>query len=444
MGLLGLAKDVLEKVMGIAESSAVNIMRKLSRQVRFSVNKMDITKAWDETSVYILIEKEKKMLIYDLSLYALGDIEKILGRIEEALKIIPPKPYYAPLPKPAEKYPSIPDAYDRETIEKPEKMVDTAKMAIDSALSEGVKKVAGTIYTNAYEYVLVTSAGFEGEGKYTNTYLDVRAFMDGLETGHASMASRRISAINSKKVGSRAAYYAKLSKNPKKLRAGEYDTVFTPDAVASILNFVGMMSSGFAAIAGYSTFVQKMGTKVASEKFTLADDPHFKDSFNPIIFDQEGVPTRRNLIIENGTFRTFLHNRITATIMNAELTGNAGWVFPQPWNLVIKPGESSEQEMISEIKEGLLVGNVTYIRFQDYIKGDFSGIIRDGVLYIKDGEIKHAVKGLRLSDNLIRWLQNISLIGKEQQQIYHWWLEAKIPVVSVPLLVRKAQYTEAW
>ena len=140
----------------------------------------------------------------------------------------------------------------------------------------------------------------------------------------------------------------------------------------------------------------------------------------------------------------YLHNRITALLLNAEHTGNAGWVFPHPWNLIVEPGDSSEEEMISEMKEGLLIGNVTYIRFQDYIKGDFSGIVRDGVLFIKNGEIVHAVKELRLSDNIIRWLQNIVAIGKETRQIYHWWLESKTPVVASPITVKATRYTLAW
>ena len=284
-----IAKRILEKIGRIAESGAVAVYKKISRQARFSVNKIDAVKYWEEISVSILVEREKKMLIYDLSFKALDRIDELIGKIEDALKIVPPKPYYAPLPKPAEKYPDIPDAYDRDTIERPEKIVDLAYKSIEYGLSEGVKKVAGAIYTNAYHYALITSSGFEGSHKYTNTYIDIRAFNNCLETGHASMASRKISNIDPKEISRKAAYYAKLSKEPKKIGAGEYTTLFTPDAVASILNFVGMMASGFAVVAGYSSFTQKIGQEVASHVFSLRDDPHHADSFHPVIFDDEGA-----------------------------------------------------------------------------------------------------------------------------------------------------------
>lgn len=440
---LDIAEEILDKILKIAESGAVAVYRKLSRQVRFSVNKIDIAKEWDETTISLLIEKEKKMFVLELSYRARDKIDDIIRKVEEALKVMPPKPYYAPLPEP-EKYSQIPNAFDKATVDYLEKTIDIAKTSIDSALKEGAKKVAGAIYTNGFWIAVATSAGFRGETKFTNIYLDVRAFCNGLETGHASMASRSIKNINAEEIGRIAAKYAKLSREPKKLEAGKYDAIFTPDAVASLLNFVGMMASGFAVIAGYSAFAQKIGTSVASEKVTIVDNPRYEDSFNPVPFDVEGVATRENVLIENGTLKTYLHNRITAKLLNAKHTGNAGWLFPRPWNLIIAPSDATEEEMIADISEGLLIGNVTYIRFQDYIRGDFSGIIRDGVIYVKNGEIQHAVKGLRLSDNIINWLKNIDMVGKEQRQIYHWWLEMNTPVVAVPLLVRKVNFTEAW
>ena len=441
-------EEILDKVFGkakkIGDLAAVFAQKKISRQVRFSVNKIDVAKEWHEYSIDVLVEKDKKTHIFSISFQGLERLSEILRRIEKALELTPPKPYSAPLPEPAEEYPSIPDAFDKEVLEDPGRLVEIAHEAIDSALREGVKKVAGAIYTNAYWVGLKTTAGFEKTHSFTNTYLDVRAFHGPLETGHASIASRKIANIDPRKVGADAAYFANLSRNPKSLRAGEYTAVFTPDAVASLLNFVGMMASGFAVIAGYSAFAKKLGQRVASEKIHIDDNPLFSDSYNPVIFDMEGVPTRKNTILEGGVLKTYLHNRITAKLLNAEHTGNAGWIFPSPWNLVVKPGDMKFDEMLSEVREGLIVGNVTYIRFQDYVKGDFSGIIRDGVIYVKDGEPQYGVKGLRLSDNMIRWLQNVVEVGKEQKQIYHWWLEMGIPVVSVHLLVEKARFTEAW
>lgn len=439
-----LLNKVFGKVAKMGENVAVFASKKLSRQVRFSVNKIDVSSEWHEYSFDVLVERSRKTQIFSISFKGLEQLDDVLKKVEKALELSPPKPYEAPLPKPAEKYPSISDSFDDDVLKDPDRVIRIANEAMDSALREGVKKVSGTIYANAYWIGLKTSAGFEMVHSFTNTYLDVRTFHGPLETGHASMASRKLRNLDPKKVGETAAYYANLSRNPKKLKAGEYPVIFTPDAVASILNFAGFMASAFAVISGYSAFSQKLGQKVASEKFTLCDNPLVADSFNPLIFDMEGVPTRNNVIIENGILKTYLHNRITAKLLNADHTGNAGWVFPNPWNLVVSGGDMGFEEMIAELGNGLIVGNVTYIRFQDYVKGEFSGVIRDGVILVKNGEPLHGVIGLRLSENLIRWLEGIRGIGKEQRQLYHWWLEAGVPVVSTYLLVDKARFTEAW
>lgn len=100
----------------------------------------------------------------------------------------------------------------------------------------------------------------------------------------------------------------------------------------------------------------------------------------------------------------------------------------------MKEGKLAEKKLLESIKNGLYLNNITYVRFQDYRKGDFSAVIRDGVFKIENGEITKAVKGLRLSDNIIHMLQNITAISRESKQIAHWWMENETPSVTTPLI----------
>ncbi len=142
--------------------------------------------------------------------------------------------------------------------------------------------------------------------------------------------------------------------------------------------------------------------------------------------------------------KTYVHNRFTAKKFNAEHTGNAGWISPRVWELEIAPGELKEDELLEFLGEGLIVGNATYIRFQNYLAGTFSAIIRDGIFYVKNGEVKHAVRGLRLSDSMPRILQNIIGLSKERVQVYHWWLESDIPVIAPSIVVEGVKFTKAF
>jgi len=441
--VLEISKQVLDKILKIADSGAVITYRSISHQLRFSQNKIDIIKTWRETSINMLLEKDQKINVLSITYPGLDNIDKILDMAKIALEKAQPRPFYAPLPEPAEKYPSVEGKIDPDTRDKPEKMSELAKKIIDTATSEGVKRVAGAIRGTYMEIGLATSSNAQLKDAYTNAIMDVRAFIDGTTTGHGSQIARGFDYLKPEKVSAEAATNAKLNQNQKSLDQGRYDTLLTPNAVAAIMNLMAGSSSAFSVLMGFSFFKDKLGQNVAVEEFTLHDDPLNRDSGKPRIFDDEAVPTRKNTIIENGVLKTYLHNRFTSKIFNAEHTGNAGWISPSPWHLFVEPGDAKREELLEQLGKGIVVNNITYIRFQNYVQGDFSGIIRDGVYYVEDGEVKFAVKGLRFSDNTLRILQNIQGIGSDVQNIFHWWLEYDTPVKTPSLLVKQCGYTKA-
>jgi PmbA protein len=92
------------------------------------------------------------------------------------------------------------------------------------------------------------------------------------------------------------------------------------------------------------------------------------------------------------------------------------------------------------MEHGLYLTNTWYTRFQNYATGDFSTIPRDGIFLIKDGEIRQSVKDLRLSDNVLRLLGQITAASKERQHV-HWWLEANPPSLSPFVFAEDIQMT---
>ncbi len=441
--VLEISNEVLDKILKIADGGIVLTQRSISHQLRFSQNKIDIIKTWRETSINMLLEKDQKVNILNITYPGLEDIDKIMEMAKIALEKSQPKPIYAPIPEPSENYPKIEGKIDTDTRDKPEKMSEIAKKIIDTATSEGAKRVAGSIRGNYIEIGLATSSGTQLKDGYTNAILDVRAFNNGTATGHSSQIARGFNKLNPEKVSLEAAETSKLNTVQKTLDPGRYDTLLTPNAVAGIMNLVAGSSSAFSVLMGFSFFRDKVGKNVAAENFNLIDNPLNIDSARPRSFDDEGVPTRKNVLIENGVLKTLLHNRFTAKAFNTEHTGNAGWMFPNPWHLYVLPGDAKREELLEQLNKGIIVNNITYIRFQNYVQGDFSGIIRDGVFYVENGEIKHAVKGLRFSDNALRLLSNINGIGSDTENIFHWWLEYDTPVYTPSLLVKECGFTKA-
>jgi len=441
MDIMRLTEDILKKLLKYCDDAVVLTYRYLSNQVRFSNNKVDVFKSWRETNIEMLMEKDKKINISYITLAGAKNIDEIIRVAREALEKGREKPIYAPLPEPSKKYPKIPNKVDPSIRDKPDKLLDHVNNVI-SVSDKGGGRAAGSVLGRYVELALMTSRMDSPlSDEYTNIELDIRVFMDDLDTGHSALLGRRISDIDSIRVAEDALETAKLNRDQKTHDPGVYDTIMTPVTVNSVLNMVGRASSGFSALMGLSFLAGKIGKKVASQKVTIIDNPHSESSRNPRSFDDESVPTRRNIIIEKGVFTSFLHNRFTASAMSSVHTGNAGWISPHPWHLEMSPGEYSLQEMIEELKKGFIIRNLTYVRFQNYVKGDFSGILRDGVFYVENGEIKYAVKGLRLSDNVQRILENIRAISKERINLITWWSEAGVSTKAPYILVKDCRYT---
>jgi len=137
--------------------------------------------------------------------------------------------------------------------------------------------------------------------------------------------------------------------------------------------------------------------------------------------------------------KTYLHNTSTAKIFKAETSGNAGLVVPEAWNVELDPGSLSREEIFGEVRNGLYLTNTWYTRFQNYAVGDFSTIPRDGAFIIENGEIKGSIKDIRISDNALRMLGNITAISRERQHI-HWW-ESQYPTLSPYILIKDVRIT---
>jgi len=439
---LGFVEDVIsEALCAGAEEVAVLFSEGPGSQVRFSNNQVDIVKTWIDVSLRIQVIWNRRMQIIFMSTKDLRSIRRQLDKTIKALRSLPEREVYAPLPEGPMDYPIVPDLYDSSLEDPSEKLVDLAHEAIDAALVEGAKRVAGSIRSEAFTECLATTSGIKVCERRSNVYLDIRALRDSETTGHSFSCSRKLSGLNPRRAGEEAGRDAKISEKRVKLGPGRYNTLLWYSAVGNIVGVIGSLASALSVLSKMSPYEGKLNERLAPEFFTLVDDPLKPGGYGSRSFDEEGFPARRNFIIDRGILRTYLHNRLTA--MGTETTSNAGWVHPTPWNLILLPGDESEDDLLLDMGKGLVVKNATYLRFQDYVSGDFSAIVRDGLLFVENGEVVGAVRGLRLSDNILRMMSNVMGLGRETRQIYHWWMEYDVPVEAPLIAVKDVGFTSA-
>jgi len=431
-----LANLVLEEALKLgADEVAAAAERSVLRQVRFANNEVTIAKTWDALQVHVYLAKDKKIVVTSLANVDPEAVRKALKDLMALLGVMKARPDYAPLPEGPFEYEPVPGLYDQKLAEMEEEAVDLVEAAINKALEAGGKRVAGTLLLGEEETFLATSKNVEAGERRTKAQLVVRALADGESAGMGLTCGTRLADLDPEGAGEQAGRFAKLSLELKTLEPGRYDVVFGRPACAVFFDIVAGMASAFYVDSGLSCLVGKLGQKVASELVSLYDDARLEAGLGSRPFDDEGLPTARKPIIERGVLKTYLHNSITAKRHNTSSTANAGWIVPRPWNVVVEPGDRGDEELISEVKRGLFVNNITYVRFQDYAKGDFSAVIRDGVFLIEDGEIKAGVKGLRLSDNVLNILSSVKAFSKNARQTAHWWMEWGSPAVVTPLVL---------
>ena len=229
-----------------------------------------------------------------------------------------------------------------------------------------------------------------------------------------------------------------MARKPAQGEAGKYNVVMGPSIFANLLNRVGGSASAYTVDQGLSFFGDMLTKKVAADNFTLHDNSRLPSGPGSVALDDEGYPTQEIPLIANGVLETYLHTSYTAAKHRASLTGSAAFeaetgMYPTPRNLILRAGESSLQDLFDKAHNGLYITNNWYTRFQNYQTGDFSTICRDGVFEIKNGKLGRPVKGLRLSDNMIRILQSIKALSKEQHWI-RWW-EVEVPTFTPQVLV---------
>jgi PmbA protein len=366
------------------------------------------------------------------------NVDESVKRLFSLAKVSKENPMYGGVAKGKFRYQKSRADKALESLDNPAEYVFEAVEAAQKEAGAHAK-AGGILFTSLQDVYLVSSEGPIGQDRRSAIELSIRAFSQKEASGHSVECGSTLKGLDPARAGRKAGEIARQAKNPTAGVEGLYDVVFDPLFVGSLLGMWGSMTSAYSVMINQSIFVDKQRQKVASDMVTLRDVPASYSVANRV-FDDEGVPSKENVLISKGVLKTYLHNTSTARIFQTKTTGNAGLVSPTPWNIEMDAGDLSRDEIFRGVKRGLYLTNTWYTRFQNYATGDFSTIPRDGIFLIEDGEIKQSWKDIRLSDNALRMLNNIVTISKERQHV-HWWSEADPPSLSPYILIKDVQIT---
>jgi TldD protein len=168
---------------------------------------------------------------------------------------------------------------------------------------------------------------------------------------------------------------------------------------------------------GVSAFSGRMGQKVASELCTVVDDGTIGSRRGSLNVDDEGQPTRRNVLIENGVLRGYLQDKLSSTLLKAESTGSgrresyAYIPMPRMTNTFMMAGESDPEEIIRSVPKGLYCANFGGGQV-DITSGNFVFSASESY-FIEDGKLTRAVRNATLIGNGPEALKYVSMVGND-------------------------------
>lgn len=208
-----------------------------------------------------------------------------------------------------------------------------------------------------------------------------------------------------------------FSRNNTSIKTGELPVIFTPRGVASALAQPLMAGlNGKLVLEGSSPLTNKLGDKSFDNNFSIFDDPtiDFQPGSRPC--DDEGTASQRTPLIENGVVANFLYDLQTAALAGKKSTGNGerhgSLPSPSVSTFVVSAGKTTFNDMVADIREGLVVEFLMGAGQGNTLGGDFSGNVLLGYR-IENGKIVGRVKDTMVAGNIYKVLNRVAAIGCE-------------------------------
>lgn len=289
---------------------------------------------------------------------------------------------------------------------------------------ENISQVSGVIADSDHSILIANSDGLFTEDRNIRTRIAISAIaskdgenQSGFYGPGRLMGLEMFEFINPVDVGLEAAKSAIVNLNAGYCPAGKM-TVAIENGFGGVIfhEACGHSLEATSVATNTSQLAGKLGQKIANEKVTAIDDGTIPNAWGSINIDDEGTPTRKNVLIENGILKSYMIDKFNGRRMGMESTGNSrrqSYTYiptSRMTNTFITNGNDKNEDIIASIEYGLYAkkmggGSV------NPITGAFNFAVGEGYL-IRNGKICEAVRGASLIGTGSEILQNIDMVGQ--------------------------------
>ena len=414
MDIASLAVERASK-LGATEAEAY-VQRSRTIQIGFADRVQDINCA-ESMGLGLRVALGRRTAMYSTSILTEDEVGRAAERAMKIARVAPEDPHWKHLNR---RFGSstVEGCFDEriESIRYGEIMERLGPaIAVMKERDRRVKPTRGLLTLVSSKLFVSNSYGEHMEGKGTGVavWMTVKAEDAGLEsTGSEHQEARSWGEVDLESMAGSAVNKAIGFLEAKPIKGGVMPVIIRNQVVASIMEV--MLSSPINADIvqkGGSPLAGKLGELIAAENISIVDDGTMPRGFGSRPFDDEGHPTQRTPVIENGVLRNFLYDNYTALKDGVDSTGNAkrsdysSPPNPAPTDLILERGESGVDEIIEETQRGLYVENVIGEWLSNPVSGNLNATVTHGYV-VEGGELKHPVKGVVLSGNFYELLKD--------------------------------------
>ncbi len=282
------------------------------------------------------------------------------------------------------------------------------------------------IYRDSIQFVsIANSDGVFVEGERSGIVFSVQVvssengvIQTGYEAVGGTIGFELFDTFPPEEVARISANRALLMLKARKAPMGKMTVVLSSQAGGTMIHeAIGHGLEADLAQQGLSVYSNKVGEKVASPLITVVDDPTIPKKRGSYAFDDEGVPSRRTILVEEGILKGYLYDRLTAMKDGVKSTGNGRREsyrhkpIPRMSNTLILPGKMDPEQIIHSVEKGLYVKKMGGGQVNT-VNGDFVFEVNEGYI-IEKGTIGEPVRGATLIGNGPRVLQEIDMVGND-------------------------------
>jgi predicted Zn-dependent protease len=410
-------RALTERALGhvTAQDAQVVVASSQLSHLRFAANNVATSGRRDDATVTITVWLDRKQGSASTNELDPDSLKAVVAEAERIASVSLVDQEYVPTVG-AQKYDTIPgfvpataniDLAARAKVVNGAILASEAKGVVSAGFHEALGRSVGFATRNgAFGFYRISEVGLsmtartpvgDGSGYFSRDHVDVAK-------------------LDTNRVANEAIRRALESREPRAVEPGEWTVILEAQAVADLLGGLAFAFNARTADEGRSALSAPGGrTRVGEQLFdvriTMRSDPHHPD-LPGAPATQDGLPARPFHLVKDGVVTTLVYSRYWAQQKGKEPT-------PGPVNRIVEGSgpAASVADMIASTKKGLLVGRFFYIRATDPRAAASTGLTRDGVWYIENGRVQHAVKNLRFNQSMIQMLApgNIEAIGAPER-----------------------------